>query len=116
MGYFRICTKGQQSRFHEIDAHIRRRLRAIQLKHWKRKRSIARNLIELGVPAKKAWMNVYGGKKSLWAMSICSAVHKGLSNARFSELGLYSLEQGWKRWNPKPSVVNVPLQLSLDMG
>jgi len=116
MGYFRICTKGSKSRFHEIDGHVRRRLRAIQLKHWKRKRYIVRNLIELGVPAKTPWMTIYGGKKSLWRMSITPAVHKGLSNAYFKGLGLYSLEQGWRRWNPRPIVVNVPIQLSLDIG
>ena len=33
----------------KIDAHIRRRLRAIMLRHWKRKRTIARRLIKLGV-------------------------------------------------------------------
>ena len=31
-----------------LDAHIRRRLRAIMLRHWKRKRTIARRLIKLG--------------------------------------------------------------------
>lgn len=116
MGYFRICTRGQKSRFGEIDAHIRRRLRAIQLRHWKRKRFIVRNLIELGVPAKKAWMSVYGGRKSLWALSHCSVVDKGLRNARFREWGLYSLEQGWRRWNPGPAKVSVPIQLSLEIG
>ena len=39
----------------KIDAHIRRRLRAILLRHWKRKRTIARNLIALGVKRRAAW-------------------------------------------------------------
>ena len=33
----------------KIDAHIRRRLRAIILRHWKRKRTIAKRLVALGV-------------------------------------------------------------------
>jgi ABC-type taurine transport system ATPase subunit len=35
--------------FHSLDAHIRRRLRAVLLKQWKRKRFIVRNLITLKV-------------------------------------------------------------------
>ena len=34
-----------------LDAHIRRRLRAIVLHHWKRRPTIVRNLIALGVNA-----------------------------------------------------------------
>ena len=33
----------------KLDAHIRRRLRAIILRHWKRRRTIAKRLIALGV-------------------------------------------------------------------
>ena len=38
-----------QDELRKIDAHIRRRLRAILLRHWKRRRTIVRNLIALGV-------------------------------------------------------------------
>ena len=53
----------------KIDAHIRRRLRAIVLRHWKRKRTIARNLVKLGVKRRAAWRQVYEGRKSWWALS-----------------------------------------------
>ena len=53
----------------KLDAHIRRRLRAILLRHWKRKRTIARNLITLGVKPGSAWRQVYSGRKSRWALS-----------------------------------------------
>jgi hypothetical protein len=33
----------------------------MQLKHWKRKLTQARKLISLGVRAKTAWRDVYGG-------------------------------------------------------
>lgn len=91
IGFFWICTDGAKQVMHALDAHIRRRLRAIQLKHWKAKRTIARKLIRLGVSTKTAWRRVYEGRKSLWALSHSSAVDRGLRNAYFAERGLVSL-------------------------
>lgn len=96
IGFFWICTDGAKQVMHALDAHIRRRLRAIQLKHWKAKRTIARKLIRLGVSTKTAWRRVYEGRKSLWALSHSSAVDRGLRNAYFAERGLVSVEQRWK--------------------
>ena len=48
MGFFGICSRWEKSTFVDLEQHTRRRLRAIQLKHWKRKRTIARKLIQLG--------------------------------------------------------------------
>ena len=75
----------------KLDAHIRRRLRAILLHHWKRKRTIARNLVKLGVPRRSAWRQVYAGHKSLWALSHIPAVDHGLNRAFFRERGLMAL-------------------------
>ena len=46
--------RSEMQMMRKIDAHIRRRLRAIMLRHWKRKRTIARNLITLGVNPRTA--------------------------------------------------------------
>ena len=54
-----------------LDGHIRRRLRVVLLKQWKRRRSIARRLIRLGVQARTAWRVVYEGRKAPWALSHC---------------------------------------------
>ena len=43
-----------------LDGHIRRRLRAILLRHWKRRRTIVRNLIALGVKRRSAWKGICG--------------------------------------------------------
>lgn len=64
-----------------IDAHIRRRLRAIMLHHWRRQRTIARRLVALGVKSQSAWRAVYAGKKSTWVLSHTPAVDPGLRNA-----------------------------------
>lgn len=96
IGFFWICTNGATQVMQALDAHIRRRLRAIQLEHWKTKRTIARKLIQLGVSTKTAWCRVYEGRKSLWALSHSSAVDRGLCNAYFAERGLVSIKQRWR--------------------
>jgi len=75
----------------KLDAHIRRRLRAIILRHWKRKRTIAKRLIKLGVKRQSAWRQVYQGRRSWWALSHCHAVDQGLRNAYFAKRGLVFL-------------------------
>lgn len=113
IGFFWICTDRARQAMQKLDAHIRRRLRAIQLKHWKRKQTIARKLIQLGVARKTAWRQVYKGRKSLWALSHCPAVDRGLQNAHFAERGLVSVEQRWRELAERNVV---PEQLSLPLG
>jgi len=91
LGHFGVCTSGVARIVGNTDAHIRRRLRALVLKHWKRKTTIARRLIRLGVSKRTAWRRIYAGRKSLWALSHDSAVHRGLRNAYFADRGLVSL-------------------------
>jgi group II intron reverse transcriptase/maturase len=113
IGFFGICTSGEERTLLLVDGHIRRRLRAIQLKHWKTKRTIARKLIRLNVKAKTAWRNVYDGRKSLWALSYCAAVERGLRNAYFAERGLISVLDLWRL---KQSVIVAPGSESLTQG
>jgi len=113
LGYFGVCTAGQEMGFHSLDAHIRRRLRAVLLKQWKRKRFIVRNLITLKVKPKTAWRNVFEQRKSLWALSHAPAVHQGLRNAYFAERGLMSIVG---RWKLAARSVDVPRQLRLALG
>ena len=63
VGFFGICTVGVERLLGALDAHIRRRLRAIQLKHWKRKSTIAKKLVSLGIKRKTAWFTVFHGRK-----------------------------------------------------
>jgi hypothetical protein len=96
-----------------LDSHIRRRLRALQLKQWKRRRTMARKLIALGVSAKAAWRCVYDGRKSIWKLSHTSAVERGLRNAYFAERGLVSL---LARWRTHYQPTDAPTQLTLALG
>jgi len=97
IGFFAICTADVEPVLGALDAHIRRRLRAIMLAHWKTKRTTARRLIRLGVRAKTAWRSVYAGRQSRWAMSHNAAVDQGLRNAYFAERGLASLVAQWRK-------------------
>ncbi len=96
LGFFGICTRRIERLLQRADAHIRRRLRAIQVGHWKRKRSIARGLIRLGVSKRAAWRSVYAGRKSSWALSHDPVVERGLTSAYFAGLGLLSLADAWR--------------------
>ena len=109
-GFFAICTAGVLRLLHGLDAHIRRRLRALQLAHWKTKRTQVRRLIKLGVKPKTAWRNVYDGRKSSWALSHAPAVDRGLRNAYFAERGLVPLVQ---RWWAEQERIAAPAQLTL---
>ena len=97
LGHFGVCTKAIERTLGYADAHLRRRLRAVVLKHWKRKRTIANRLIGLGVSRKTAWRRVYAGKKSMWSLSKDAATHRGLRNAYFAERGLVSLLETFRR-------------------
>ena len=110
LGHFRVCTSGIERVVGSADAHIRRRLRAIVLRHWKRKSTMARRLIRLGVRKRTAWRRVYEGQKSLWALSHDPAVDRGLPNAYFAERKLVSLKEQFQRiWATPPA----PRQLLL---
>jgi group II intron reverse transcriptase/maturase len=112
LNHFRVCTRSIERVIQRIDAHIRRRLRAITLKHWKTKRTIARRLIRLGVSRKTAWRRVYEGRKSIWALSHAPAVERGLRNAYFAERGLEPLRERFERiW----ATISAPVQLWLPL-
>lgn len=113
LGYFGICTAPVNSWLKSLDAHLRRRLRAIQLRHWKRKRTIARRLIQLGIRRKSAWRSVYEGRQGLWKLSHSATVDRALPNSYWDARGLVSLE---RRWRERTQQVVAPVQLRLALG
>jgi group II intron reverse transcriptase/maturase len=93
-GFFSVCT-GEERTMQALDAHIRRRLRAILLTHWKNGPTIARNLIERGVRRKTAWATVYDGRRNTWHLSHRPAVDRALDRAFFARKKLVSLQGLW---------------------
>jgi RNA-directed DNA polymerase len=90
-GFFGIAAASEEYVLRALDAHIRRRLRAIVLKHWRRQRTIARNLVALGVKRQSAWRQVYAGRKSTWALSHSPAVDRAMPVRFFTARGLVRL-------------------------
>ncbi len=111
-GFFGIASATEMRMMRTLDAHIRRRLRAIMLRHWKRKRTIARRLIKLGVKRENVWRQIYSGRKSWWALSHTSAVDHGLRNAYFAKRGLLFLADIHRQAH-RQIVVPVTPQLAL---
>jgi group II intron reverse transcriptase/maturase len=112
VGFFWICTPAEARTFAKLDKHIRRRLRALLLKQWKRRRSTVRRLIRKGIRPQLAWRTIYRGRRSLWKLSHVRAVERALPNSYFEKLGLISIETEWRRkWWSK--ILKAPVQLLL---
>jgi group II intron reverse transcriptase/maturase len=111
-GFFGIASPSAQYVLRALDAHIRRRLRAIVLRHWKRKRTIARRLIKLGGKPASAWRQIYSGHKSWWALSHTPIVDHCLNRAFFRARGLMALVD-MHRDAPRHIVAPDPPQLAL---
>jgi RNA-directed DNA polymerase len=108
--FFGICTEAVERELFALDAHLRRRLRTIQLKHWRRKRTIARKLMGLGIRRQTAWRTVYSGRKSWWQLSHSHVVDLALRNSYWDARGLLSLLAAY---HARHSTAVAPVQLSL---
>lgn len=83
--YFRIgnCRRV----FMALSAWIRRRLRAIQLKLWKKPKRLHRRLRQLGYSGPFKFI-----KMNSWRNANCPLATMAMKNKWFEELGLYALE------------------------
>lgn len=115
IGFFKIVSASEaRVGLKILDSHIRRRMRALILRQKKRKLFILRWLIrKRRVSVKQAMRDVYGGHRSLWALSITKSAHKAMSSYYFDELGLVRVKRRWRQLQPKP--VTVPAQLALKL-
>jgi RNA-directed DNA polymerase len=97
----------------QIDAGSASAVPAIVLKHWRRRRTIAHNLVALGVKRHSAWRGVYAGRKSTWALSHSPAVDNGLRVAYFTQRGLIRLVDLHRR--SRQNII-APIQPQLALG
>ena len=84
--YFRLAQT--PSVFEELDEWIRRRLRQMLWKRWKRGSTRYRQLVRLGVSPRRAALGATG--KSPWRMSLTPVINEALSNAYWQSAGLES--------------------------
>ncbi len=115
LGYFAVCDEKQHAHLGRMDGHIRRRLRAILLKQWKRKRHIVARLVRLGVPPRLARVDVYVRRRSWWALSEKRAVCRGLTNEYFERRGLFALYDHWQQHHERLWGIGLE-QLALQSG
>lgn len=88
-GYFGFCETPGQLR--DLDSWVRRRLRAVIWKQWKRHSARYRELTHRGVPRWVAQSHA-ASSRGPWPLSRSRAVQQALPNAFFRSLGLLSLE------------------------
>jgi RNA-directed DNA polymerase len=82
--------------FAEFDEWLRRRLRQIRWKEWKRPAARRRNLVALGIPAGMAhqWAN---SRRGYWRLSGSAPLHRALPNRYWTDLGLVSVSDRIRR-------------------
>ena len=72
--------------FKDLDSWIRHRLRAVQLKHWRRGRTVYRAVLNLGASDEEAVMMARGCNR--WWHHSQSVLHKVLTVSYFDSLGV----------------------------
>jgi RNA-directed DNA polymerase len=88
VNYFRLATvKGV---FEELDGWIRRKLRCILWRQWKRSVTRAKNLMQRGLDEVRAWKSASNGRGPWWN-SGASHMHACYPKSYFGKLGLVSL-------------------------
>jgi RNA-directed DNA polymerase len=90
IGYFRLADT--PSVFQELEEWLRRRLRQLLWKRWKKPRARWRNLVALGVPPDSA-REAAGSGKGTWRLAASPPVQQALSNAYWRSQGLLSITE-----------------------
>jgi len=93
VGYFRLADT--PSVFAELDEWLRRRLRQLVWKRWKRGKTRYRELVKLGVPRGMAGLGAVG--TSPWRMAASPVVNMALSNTYWRKHGLISLAERYRQ-------------------
>jgi len=94
VNYFRYA--GIKGIFEDLDGWIRRHLRKILWRQWKRPFTRAKNLMRLGFTEVRAWKSATNGRGSWWN-SGASHLNQALPKKRFDRLGLISLMDQYHR-------------------
>jgi RNA-directed DNA polymerase len=94
VNYFSLA--GNTTIFQELDSWLKRKLRAILWRQWKRNKTRANNLIKLGFSSDAAWRFVRI-QQGPWATAGKFNLHRLLTNTYFSKLGLFSLQEQYLR-------------------
>lgn len=94
LNYFRYVDSDYL--FKELDGWLRRKLRVIVWKQWKRTYTRAKNLIKLGLSSDAAWRFVRK-ERGPWAVAGTNVMNRMLNISYFEKLGLVSLQNQYLR-------------------
>jgi RNA-directed DNA polymerase len=94
IGYFRFTQA--YGILEELDGWVRRRLRCLLWRQWRRPRTRARKLLALGLDAARAWRSSVNGRGPWWNAG-ASHMNQALPAAYFMHLGLVSLRRESQR-------------------
>lgn len=83
--------------FEELDGWVRRKLRCMLWRQWKRPSTRVRKLMGRGLPKVRAWRSAYNGRGPWWN-SGASHMNLAYRKSHFTELGLVSLVDGLRRF------------------
>jgi group II intron reverse transcriptase/maturase len=94
VGYFRLSeVKGV---FEALDGWVRRRLRLVLWRQWKRPRTRVRKLVALGLAPARAWTSAYNGRGPWWNAG-ASHMHAALPTCVLRHPGLLSFLTQYRR-------------------
>ena len=114
-GFFGMCTGCVERTLKGVDAHTRRRLRAMKLRQRKRKRFILGYLVKLGASKERAGRQIFGGRKGIWKLAHTPAVEGVLNNAYWVRQGLLGSAVHWKASSDRMTA-SAPKQMTLCLG
>lgn len=88
-----------------LDGWIRRRIRMLQWRYWKKPKTRYKELIKLGVGCKRAYADAHSSKGT-WASARSWSMHHAMTNTYIGSLGYKTLVSIYERFNP-PAVNSV---------
>ena len=103
VSYYRQCSEDAVRNWKQMDAHVRRRLRAMVIRQKKRPRYLYRHLLRRGVSDRKAAQTAWSSR-GVWHRSARKGMHLGYRIDWYTK-HLVSLTTEWYRHN-LPSLVS----------
>ncbi len=82
--------------FAELDEWLRRRLRQVRWKEWKRYRTKVRNLVALGIPRRRA-LEWAGSRKGYWRLASSPPLQRAMPVAYWQQHGLTGFSDSYRR-------------------
>ena len=86
--YYRLAEV--KNTFEDLDGWIRRKMRVIIWRQWKRPRTREKGLIQRGLPPKQAWKSAWNGRGPWWNAG-AQHMHLAFPKSFFDQMGLLSL-------------------------